>query len=162
MVQSARRKLEEERDFGSTVLGSLWASEKTRWTAVEALLAWVEEADKCDAPFDLFVLAMAGDDQFCTSLANNLEKSVSLLRSGFMRISEIVRPSATEIFGVVDIEQVPLHAILERLETWARGVDEFNDWVSARDALSNLVSMKMDMIAEGLKDGSIGPLKACL
>jgi hypothetical protein len=108
----------------------MWASEKTRWTAVEALLAWVEEADKCDAPFDLFVLATAGDDQFCTSLANNLEKSVSVLCSAFMRISEIVRPSATEIFGIADIEQVPLQAVLERLEAWAKGVDEFNDWAA--------------------------------
>jgi len=102
MAQSARRKLEMERDFGSAVLGSIWASEKTRWTAVEALLAWAEEADKCDAPFDFFALALAGDDQVCTSLANDLEKALSAVRAAFLRISEIVRPSATEIFGIAD------------------------------------------------------------
>lgn len=72
------------------------------------------------------MLAIGEEDQFCTSLANNLEKSVSVLCSAFMRISEIVRPSATEIFGA-DIEQVPLQAVLERVEAWAKKIYEFND-----------------------------------
>jgi AAA domain len=155
MAQSARSKLEKERDFGSAVLGSIWAFEKTRWTALDALLAWVTEAEKCDAPFDLFALALAGDDQGCTSLANDLEKALSSFRAAFVRIAEIVRPSAAETFGIADIEQVPLRSVLERLETWVKGVDRFNDWVGARDALDNLASMKMEMISEGLRDGTI-------
>jgi hypothetical protein len=76
MAQSAHRKIEEERDFGSAVLSPIWASQKTPWPVVEALLNWVQEADKCDTPTDLLALALSGDDQFCTLLANELDRQL--------------------------------------------------------------------------------------
>jgi very-short-patch-repair endonuclease len=158
--QFARRKLVDETEFGREVLGSVWALEGTRWAAVDALLSWANEAEHENSTLDLLTLAPTVDGSSCLTLASEVNAAVMAFQTAYARIAEFTRPSIVEIFGVDDFELVPLSSISTKLEKWSAALYDFDSWVSAREALETLSTWQMEILAEGLKNGSIAPSDA--
>jgi hypothetical protein len=154
-AQLARRILEGEGEFGQAVLGSVWASERTQWAVVEALLTWANEAEREDSALNLLALAPSVDSQGCSTLASELESALAAFRTAFTKVAEFIRPSTIDILALVDFEQAPLESVSAKLDIWSAILHDFDSWVSAREALETLRSWKMEMLAEGLKDGTI-------
>lgn len=156
----ARRWIEDQDEFGRAVLGPIWAAENTRWPAAEALLAWVDEVAGAGLAADLIVLASAIDPPACGALADRLEAAIDAFGAAFAKVSEVVRPGLTDIFGVAGIEEAPLSAISERLDKWSAATADINLWTDARIALDGLRSWDFGQIADGLDNGSIGAAEA--
>jgi very-short-patch-repair endonuclease len=160
IAQRGLQALKNEREFGKAVLGGIWADGDTSWTSAEALLNWARDGGAFQKTFDLAGLAPSAEESLCTSLANDLEAAVNAFRAGFTRIAEIMRMNPEEMFGVRDVEHVVLSSVAARLQDWIVGPAEFNDWVTVREALDQLVSLKMGAIAEGIKNGGIKDCEA--
>jgi hypothetical protein len=154
-AQLARRKLGDEREFGCAVLGSIWAFETTQWTAVEALLTWANEAEHESSTLNLLALAPSVDSSSCAAVASEVDSAMTAFRTAYTRVAEFIRPSIVDILGVVDIELAPLSSISAKLDIWNGTLQDFDSWVSAREALETLGTWKMEILAEGLEDGSI-------
>ncbi len=156
----ARREIEDQDEFGRAVLGPIWAAESTRWAAAEALLTWVDEAAEAGVAADLLALASAIDPPACAALADRLEAAIDAFDAAFSKVSEVVRPGLTDIFGVARIEDAPLSAISERLDKWLAAVADINLWTNARIALDTLRTWGFGPIADRLDNGSIGTAEA--
>jgi very-short-patch-repair endonuclease len=159
-ARAARGKIQDQEDFGRALLGPIWAAEDTRWAAAQALLAWIDEAAKAGSVADLTMLASAADAPACGALADRLEAAIDAFGAAFAKVSEVVRPSSTEIFGTGGIEHAPLSMICERLGTWLAAVADINLWTDARIALDAVRNWGFGAIADGLNNGSIGAAEA--
>jgi very-short-patch-repair endonuclease len=154
-AQSARRKLEDEEEFGQAALGPVWASERTQWTIAEGLLAWADKAEHENSNLDLLALAPSVDHQSCATLASELEWAVAAFLYAYAVVADFVRPNIVDILGVAEVEQALLSSISATLDKWGAALQDFDGWVSAREALEALSSWKMEMLAEGLRNGNI-------
>ena len=159
-ARAARRGIEDQREFGQAVLGPIWAAQDTRWPDAEALLAWANEAADANPPPGITALAPAVDAKACAELADRLEAAIGMFEAAFAAVSEIVRPSCIDIFGVAAIEDAPLSLICERLDKWTAAVADINLWTSARNALDAARRWGFGPIADGLADGGINAREA--
>jgi very-short-patch-repair endonuclease/KaiC/GvpD/RAD55 family RecA-like ATPase len=156
LAQSARRIIDEEDDFGREVFGTLWASEDTSWGEAGNTLKWAADADRNETPCNLFGLANTTDEKSCQSTAISLETAISAFRQTLVSAFDIVRPNTADAFGG-EMEDVPLTVVSDRLNRWIESLHDFNDWVSANEALETLRRWGMETIAESLKIGDITP-----
>jgi len=159
-AQNARSKIDDEREFASVTLGSLWVAESTSWSAVQALVDWSKGAAEFAPDLNLFALAPSADRASCAKLANQLETEIASLRASIDEVSQIVRPDFGVVFNAEDVDSALLPVVREKIAQWTPAVDTFNDWVAAREALEMLDQWQMRQVREGLATGSIGASEA--
>jgi very-short-patch-repair endonuclease len=157
-AQAARRHIEDEGEFGRAILGPIWAFETTPPNVIEALLAWANEAAAYRSPtIELATIASSVDAASCIVLADTVETALTALRNAVTKVTDIVRPHAADAFG---LEQARLAVVADKLDRWALAVDDFNEWVGARDGLDALRLLGLEPIGEGLNNGTVDPAEA--
>jgi very-short-patch-repair endonuclease len=154
-AQSAFQKLNEEQEFGSAALASIWARENTPWQVAEALRAWANTAEQTDLAADLLGLASFVDSRLCASIASELETALSAFQAAYSNVAAFVRPDTKQILGTDDIEQAPISAISARIDAWIGALSDFDNWVMASEALGTLNRHGLQEITDGLTNGSI-------
>jgi very-short-patch-repair endonuclease len=115
----------------------------------------VEEAHEFRSVADILAIASTADSEFCASLAADLENSIRHFLVAFAKIAGIVEPNVKDVFGIPEIERIPLPAVCDRINKWMAALEEFNHWVNAREAIDSLRSFELKFVASGLMNGSI-------
>jgi very-short-patch-repair endonuclease len=154
-AQSAFQKLNEEQEFGSAALASIWARENTPWQVAEALRTWANTAEQTDLTVDFLGLAPFVDSPSCASIASELETALSAFRAAYSNVAAFVRPDTKQTLGADDIEQAPISAISARIDAWIGALSDFDNWVMATEALGMLNRHGLQEITDGLTNGSI-------
>jgi very-short-patch-repair endonuclease len=154
-AQSAFQKLNEEKEFGSAALSPIWAMENTPWQVATVLLTWANTAQQTDLTADLVGLAPFVDSRSCASIASELETVLSAFRAAYSNVAAFVRPDTKQTLGVDDIEEASISAISARIDTWISALADFDNWVVAREALGALNRHGLEIVADGLTNGSI-------
>jgi very-short-patch-repair endonuclease len=154
-AQSAFLKLNKDREFGSTALGSIWAAENTPWTIAEALFSWANTASQTVPNIDLIGLAPLVDSRACALLAEDLETALGAFREAYAKVAHLVRPHAKETFGADNVDEATLATVSAKVDQWIGALNAFDDWTIAREALEALNRNDLKAIAEGLENGSI-------
>jgi very-short-patch-repair endonuclease len=154
-AQSARHKLNEEKELGSAAFGAIWRAEDTPWQIAEFLLAWANKAEQTDHDIDLLGIAADVDTGLCASIGHDLETAFAAFQKASVKVTEFIRPDSKKIFNVDAIEQAAIPAISTRIDTWLASLTDFDDWAVARETLEVLRQHGLELIAEGLTNGSI-------
>jgi len=158
-AQTARRLLEQERDFGQSALRRFWKGRNTSWSIVNALSTWADDAQQ-DTHADLLSLAAAVDPSHCGALAKRLGQAIEAFSAAFATVLDLIRADLRTLFGSVKSEEISIAKISAHLEKWSMAIGEFNDWVVAREALDSLQNLELGSIAQALMEGRIEPNQA--
>jgi len=158
--QAARRQLRADAEFGTAVFGRTWAAEGTSWSTADALLAWSTEARRESSLDHILALAVSVNVELCRRLASELDHCLADFWEAFERMAEIVWPDAAENELAPSIGRTPLQALARRFDEWLERLDDFNDWIAAREALETLRRWDLQLIANGLEQGDIRAAEA--
>jgi very-short-patch-repair endonuclease len=74
-----------------------------------------------------------------------------------------VKPTGAEsqpILGAASWDDAPISALIRAIDGWCASLDVYNDWVAAREALDLVRKLGLELIANGLYDGSLEPSAA--
>ncbi len=160
-AQAARKEFEAVRGEMRLLLGELWAERSTQWSRVHRLRDWVRQASAMTPSAPLFRLAARSEQlgmlvQYADQLAA-LSKGATVALAGTVADT---RANLLLIFRKQQLDDIPLAALLAKLQQWQANLDGANDWVMARDALSAVQQEGLPTIAARLEAGRLQPSEA--
>jgi very-short-patch-repair endonuclease len=159
-AQKVRRRLAEEAGFGEAVLGDLWAGEATPWSKVEALIAWVEQSDKVLAGIDPLRPEVLSASLAWEAVAEEVERFAADLHTAIARIVSLTGIQWDCLLGLSGWEAASVVDVAIIVNAWRASLDGYNDWVAAREALAGVRAAGLEVIACGLRDGTLEPSMA--
>lgn len=154
-AQDARRWLTAEASFAEPVLGDLWAGEDSSWTEIAALLQWTKQCDEVLAGVDALRSEILSAELDWNALSAEIESSVAELRLSIGRIVSLTGADPAPILGTDSWEAAPISQLTNAISRWHGALDLYNDWVAAREALKIVRELGLEVIANGLSDGSL-------
>jgi hypothetical protein len=152
--QTDWQSIEEEQEFSRTVFGAYWATEKTQWQAIERILQWTTEASKINWSGDLFSISRSMDRHKCIAKADILEKRLSEFTSAFDAVADIVSPDLQKTFGSSTFEGISIDPAVAKWAKWKESLEDFNGWVSVREALAKMTILGLGEVAEQIELGA--------
>jgi very-short-patch-repair endonuclease len=159
-MQNARRRLAEEAGFAEAVLGDLWNGEDSAWPKIRMLIEWVEQCDEALADLDPFRSEVISANMPWDTLADEIENAAAELRAALARIVSLTGAEPTLLLSAASWDDAPITGVAGVISGWRNSLDAFNDWVGAREALSMVRELGLELIANGLYDGSLQPSSA--
>jgi very-short-patch-repair endonuclease len=157
LAQEARRSLAEEATFAEAVLGDWWAGEDSAWAKIQELIVWVARCDQALADFDPLRSEVISADIAWDALAAGIEGAAAELRASVDRILSLTRSEPKPILGTMSWDDGPIARFTGVINGWQGSLDVYNDWVEARAALDMVREVGLELIANGLYDGSLEP-----
>jgi very-short-patch-repair endonuclease len=157
LAQKARRCLAEGASFAEIVLGDLWLGEDTAWPKIQALIEWVEQCDEALAGLDPFRSEVISANIPWDTLAAEIEDTAAELLAALRRIVLLTGAQPTPTSSSTSWEDAPITEVGGVIDAWQKSLDAFNDWVRARDALDTIRKFGLELIANGLYEGSLEP-----
>src|SRR5262249_30286689 len=94
------------------------------------------------------------------TLAAEIENAAAELLAALSRIVSLTGAEPTPILGTPSWDDAPITEVAGVLGGWQKSLHAYNDWVSARDALDMVREYGLELIANGLYDGSLEPSMA--
>ncbi len=160
-AQDAKKAFEEIAGEISLLLGHLWANRETNWEHVHRLKDWARKASTMTSNAMLFRLAAETEnshalEQYADQLTVTRLAAFSALESAFTD----TKANPLLIFREQLLEEIPLSALLAKLQQWHAHLDKANDWVIMRDAISAVQQEGLPTIAARLEAGRLQPSEA--
>jgi very-short-patch-repair endonuclease len=161
-AKELRDQLSGLQQFAAEALGPLWQGNDTPWQHVLALLAWSQAALPMVGAAKLLQLAAGQTDPSeILRLAEHMNALIKKLVPVLDDIRARTRVDVSAVLRMGNIAEVPLPRLSDLLARWLANIDVVNDWVLARDSLSELRGIGLNEIADGLETGEIASGSAC-
>ena len=94
------------------------------------------------------------------TLAAEIESEAVGLQAAIDRIVKSTGAECQPILGTTSWDDAPISALIRAIDGWRASLDVYNDWVAAREALDLVRKLGLELIANGLYNGSLGPSAA--
>ncbi len=160
-AQQARRNTAALSTYVQAALGPIWANTETCWQDARVLAAWTRAAlSELGARQIIMLAARSADLSAYADYASGLERAARDSDSAFQQVCRTVEPDFTAAFGAEEPRRIPLEALLTKLTAWRTQIGAANDWVAAREALTELRGAGLDRIADGLITSELQPAEA--
>lgn len=160
VAQEARRCIAEEASFAEAVLGDLWAGEDSAWPKIQRLIEWVEQCEQALPGLDPLRLEVISAKIPWDALAAEIESEAAHLRTDVDRIVALTSAEPGPLLGTANWADAPLGQLSGVIDDWRKSLDVYNDWVAVRETLDLVHKLGLEVIADGLYDGSLEPLSA--
>jgi very-short-patch-repair endonuclease len=160
LAQQARRCLAEEASFAEAVLGDLWHGEDSAWPKIQRLIEWVEQSDEALAGVDPFRSEVISATIPWDTLAAEIENAAAELRAALGLVVSLTGAEPALILSATSWDDAPITGVAGVIGGWQKSLDDYNDWVGAREALDMVREFGLELIASGLYDGSLEPSMA--
>ena len=160
LAQDARRCIADEGSFAEAVLGELWAGEDLEWPKIQGLVEWVEQCEEALPDLDFLRSEVISAKIPWDTLAAEIETEAVGLQAGIDRIVKSTGAESKPILGTASWDDAPISALIRAIDGWCASLDVYNDWVAAREALDLVRKLGLELIANGLYDGSLEPSTA--
>jgi very-short-patch-repair endonuclease len=157
--QADWRSIEDEKEYSRTVFGAYWAMEATQWQTIEKILHWAAEASKVNWSGDLFSISRSMDRRQCIAKADILEKHLSEFKSAFDAVAGIIRTDLQKTYGSSTFEAVAIDPGVTKWAKWKESLEDFNGWVSVREALAKMATLGLGEVAEQVEAGKLRPFE---
>ena len=156
--QESRREFAKRTTRLPSVLGTMWAEQKTSWSDALALAAWARHAmSELGGARLLAFAARSPDLTVYANFANSLGEAANTTTLALDEVQKVVRASFPVVFGGRTCDVVPLTELAAKLRVWKSNLQAISGWIAARNAIIRLRAEGLDNIADGLIDGSITP-----
>jgi very-short-patch-repair endonuclease len=159
-AKEARLSLVEEQSFGEAILGHLWAGEASSWPKIQTLLDWVEHCDVVLAGLDPLRAEVIAVDASWDALSSQIEVSSAELAAALARIESLTGAKPQPLLGKESWGAATIDELTTVIDSWRASLNVYNDWVRAREALDRVRGLGLEVIANGLYDGSLDPFGA--
>ena len=160
-LQDARIFLEREAEFARAAFGDLWAGEETPWELARSLITWVGSAETRHRGADFLSAAAEVEIRnWASKISAGLNSLKDHAKEALQQIDSYVRLGSNDPENPESWHKIDLPSLIRLLEKWRDNVDNFNDWVAARDALTEARKFGAGQIADGLWDGGVSPREA--
>lgn len=160
LAQEARRYLADEGSFAEAVLGDLWAGEDSEWPKIQGLIEWVDQCEEALPDLDFLRSEVISAKIPWDTLAAEIESEAVGLQGAIDRIVKSTGAESQPILGTASWDDTPISAVIRAIDGWRASLDFYNDWVAARKSLDLVRKLGLELIANGLYDGSLGPSAA--
>ena len=155
--QEALRQIEDQDELGKEAFGRHWRGADSEWAHLSSIIHWVAGAVSPLSEDVPGALARAVDPKGLARLAADAETGTETITSGFAELMEALDVDLASAFGAESLEQVPLAALKERLDDWARRPEAHQEWTTYLAWDREARDLGLDPLADGLADGSLDP-----
>ncbi|MBM3586679.1 MAG: DUF3320 domain-containing protein [Alphaproteobacteria bacterium] len=157
-AQTAKKEFEGIAGEMRLLLGDLWAECGTPWERVHRLRDWVRQARAMtpNAPL-LRLAARSANLDTLLQYADQLTAIGNDAASALASTVADTKANLLVVFRQQQLEDIPLAALLAKLQQWQANLDRANDWVMVRDALNAVQQEGLPTIAARLEAGRLQP-----
>lgn len=156
-VQTRRKRLQQDEEFGRSLLGSLWAGEATSVREAEAIVDWVKAGEKSEfvKANQRHVAERLKDSQI---IATPLSKAASQVERAENELKAIARDLKLDLaaaFGCDDFQQVGLEAWADRISNWISSTEDLSHYLATDARLVKLRDLGLTALASEIDQGQI-------
>lgn len=138
-----------------SALGSVWQDENTDWRLAASIIEWVDRNAQPDAKQDLREIAQRVDHpERLVALASQVRTALAAAGKATSDAVGRAKVDVPEAFGAEGLTVVPLAELGQRLDAWARGVDQLIAWVAYRDASDKAAELGLRHVEEAFGPSS--------
>ncbi len=156
--QKAAQALGQGGDLGRAAFGSLWAGEKSDWTALAAIDEWERRSLAAGVPEDLRRAASSvADVEEVRRASETLERDGTRTAADLGELFGELRLDLGEAFAAADPKTIPVSDLAARLRAWSDDTEALASWIAYRLGRDRLRAADLGPLAERAQDGRLRP-----
>ncbi len=138
---------------GRQAFSSMWRGADSDWPALAALADWERACREAGVPEDFRQTVAGANLPQAQPLAAQLAAEAPAALEELRRLFDSVELDVASAFGVGELDDVPLDALLRRLALWRENAGRMTQWVAYCVRWRRLFDEQLDPLAEGLDNG---------
>lgn len=148
--------------LGSAAFGSQWQGEDSNWEQLQEIVSWIEAGLELKCGEFRKRLSKFPINDTMVETTNALERTLALWakENRLAKLFDFFGIDLVAVFGIANIDQIPMTAIDEYLSCWIESPEGLSDWVSYVALRSQLRSHNLEEYADHLDSGEIGTCAA--
>lgn len=159
--QSARRTVRDGQAPGTAAFGTAWRGERSDWSQLRQVLAWVEAQQAAGLGEDFRRLFAAVENATTVgTLGTRLATEIENAKTALSQLVTELKLDIAAAFGVSGLDTIPFADVAARLSLWLQDTESLSRWANFHLRACEGRHLGLGPVVDSLYAGDIAPTEA--